>query len=146
MSSPRGATTCAASDGESSGRTALPLYERVLEREPNDTPTQLAVGEIVPHDLRDDVVERLREQLARHDEVAKAYLVRKRLQHLEEEYPLSVVGVIPRNRWRRLWRDAQAEERRTSSRSASRTRSSTAGCTASMSLGQPLDGAPVRGN
>jgi Zn-dependent protease with chaperone function len=62
--------------------------------------------ELEPHDLPPEVVRTLRERIAAHADVARAFLVRKRLRHLADEYPLYVVAVVPKNRWRTLWREA----------------------------------------
>jgi Zn-dependent protease with chaperone function len=59
-----------------------------------------------PHDLSEELVERVRRAVETYDEVGSAYLVRKRLRHLDDEYPLYVIGLIPRHRWRQLWKEA----------------------------------------
>ena len=62
--------------------------------------------EFVPHDLAPDLVEQLRRPLETYEEIGAAYLVKKQVEHLGEEYPLYVLGVVPRSRWRQTWRDA----------------------------------------
>jgi hypothetical protein len=66
--------------------------------------------ELEPATLPDDLLDRVRAALARHEEVGAAYLARKRLEHLDDEHPLYVVGLIPRHRWRQLWKDADDDE------------------------------------
>jgi Zn-dependent protease with chaperone function len=63
-----------------------------------------------PADLPADVVERLRAQLARHAEVGRAYVVRKRVAHLGDEFPLYVVGVVPKHEWRHLWKETDDDD------------------------------------
>jgi Zn-dependent protease with chaperone function len=67
--------------------------------------------ELEPADLDQALVEQIRATLERHEDVGAAYVVRKRLQHLAEEYPLYVVALIPRKRWRQLWKEADADEK-----------------------------------
>lgn len=50
--------------------------------------------ELVPADLPDEVIEQLRERLAETQEVRRAYLVQKRVEHLAE-FPLYIIVVIP---------------------------------------------------
>jgi Zn-dependent protease with chaperone function len=66
--------------------------------------------ELEPHDLPDEVVDRIRSVVAQQEEIAEAYLVRKRVEHLRDEYPLYVIGIIPRKRWRQLWKDEDADK------------------------------------
>jgi Zn-dependent protease with chaperone function len=58
-------------------------------------------GEDVPHELPDDVVAETQRQLAAHPDVKRAFLVRRRMRHLDDELPLYVLYVMPR---RRPWR------------------------------------------
>jgi Peptidase family M48 len=67
--------------------------------------------ELEPADLDEALVAEIRATVERHDDVGAAYLVRKRLEHLADEYPLFVLALIPRNRWRQLWKEADAEEK-----------------------------------
>ena len=62
-----------------------------------------------PADLPDELLERARRQVARHDDVAHAYLVRKRTEHLDETEPFYVLGVLPRSDFRTAWKDADDE-------------------------------------
>jgi Zn-dependent protease with chaperone function len=66
--------------------------------------------ELEPHDLPEELVERIRSAVAGQEEIAEAYLVRKRVDHLRDEYPLYVIGIIPRKRWRQLWKDEDADK------------------------------------
>lgn len=67
--------------------------------------------DLEPAELDETLVEQIRATVERHNDVGAAYLVRKRLEHLAEEYPLYVLALIPRNRWRQLWKEADAEEK-----------------------------------
>ena len=67
--------------------------------------------EFEPARLDGELVERIRSVLSVFPEVRSAYLVRKRLEHLADEEPLYVIALIPKNRWRQLWKDADAEEK-----------------------------------
>ena len=67
--------------------------------------------ELEPAQLDKALVEHVRATVARHEDVKAAYLVRKRLRHLADEYPLYVVAVIPRKRWRQLWKEADAHDK-----------------------------------
>jgi hypothetical protein len=69
-------------------------------------PAELAPA--VPHEA---LVAPGRAVIAPHDDVRAAYLVRKRLRHLADEYPLYVVALIPKKRWRQLWKEADADEK-----------------------------------
>jgi Zn-dependent protease with chaperone function len=66
--------------------------------------------ELEPADLPHDVLESLCDSFARHPEVGRAYVVRKRVEHLGDEFPLYVVGVIPKNEWRHLWRETDDDK------------------------------------
>jgi Zn-dependent protease with chaperone function len=65
--------------------------------------------ELEPHDLPDELVDRIRSAVAGQEEIAEAFLVRKRVDHLRDEYPLYVIGIIPQKRWRQLWKDEDAD-------------------------------------
>lgn len=58
-------------------------------------------GELVPHDLPTEAVEETRRQLAALPDVASAILVRRRMRHLDDEFPLYVLFVAPK---RKAWR------------------------------------------
>jgi hypothetical protein len=51
--------------------------------------------------------------IARHDEVAEAYLVRKRTEHFDDTHPFFVLAVVPRSASRK----ARKQRETTSSRS-----------------------------
>jgi Zn-dependent protease with chaperone function len=57
-------------------------------------------GDFHPHELPDEAVEAVRAQLAERKDVKTAYLVRRTMGHLDDEWPLYVVFVVPR---RKLW-------------------------------------------
>jgi len=81
------------------------IEQAVEERSELDLETGLE-----PHELPAEVVSSLEGGLAQHDDVARAYLARKRVRHLDDEDPLYVVAVVPSQRWRTLWREAGDEE------------------------------------
>jgi Zn-dependent protease with chaperone function len=67
-----------------------------------------AGGELVEHDLPPDTVEEARRQLARLPGIASALLLRRRMQHLDDEFPLYVLFVAPaRKPWRPLGGDRE---------------------------------------
>jgi Zn-dependent protease with chaperone function len=89
------------------GEQQLEVYEAAsVERAEVDVDDELE-----PPDLDHALLEQIRTTVASHDDVQAAYVVRKRVRHLADEYPLYVVAVIPRNRWRQLWKEADAEEK-----------------------------------
>ncbi|MBI4497205.1 MAG: M48 family metalloprotease [Chloroflexi bacterium] len=63
----------------------------------------------LPHDLPASEVARLREQLARLPEIARAYLVRKEVQYFPEK-PLYVLGVVVGYSWRRWFGRKSGEQ------------------------------------
>jgi Zn-dependent protease with chaperone function len=67
--------------------------------------------ELEPANLDEEMLEQIREVVSRHPEVRTAYVVRKRLRHLADEYPLYVLALIPAKRWRQLWKEADADEK-----------------------------------
>ena len=77
-----------------------------LEAASEERETVSAGDAFEPHGLTDDLVAELRQQLERHKEVQAAYLVKKAVQHLADEQPFYVVGIVPKHRFRQAWRDA----------------------------------------
>jgi Zn-dependent protease with chaperone function len=67
--------------------------------------------DLEPPDLDRALLEQIRATVDHHEDVGAAYVARKRLQHLADEYPLYVVALIPRKRWLQLWKEADAEEK-----------------------------------
>jgi Zn-dependent protease with chaperone function len=59
-----------------------------------------------PADLSPELQARLREQVAWHEEVAEAYLVRKRTDHLDDTRPFYVLALVPKSGFRTAWREA----------------------------------------
>jgi Zn-dependent protease with chaperone function len=88
------------------GEKQLDTFARASEERGSVT----AEDRLLPHELPNDVVENLRSQLARYEEVDRAYLVRKDLRHLADEYPLYVVGIVRPYGRRTLWRQAKDPE------------------------------------
>jgi Zn-dependent protease with chaperone function len=52
-------------------------------------------GEFGPPTLSPEEIEALRAQLAKHKKLKRAFLVRKRMSHLDDEHPLHVLFVFP---------------------------------------------------
>jgi Zn-dependent protease with chaperone function len=69
-----------------------------------------AEDRLLPHDLSAEIVESVRSQLARHDDIERIYLARKEVRHLADEYPLYVVGVIRPQGWRARRKEANDPE------------------------------------
>jgi Zn-dependent protease with chaperone function len=65
--------------------------------------------ELEPHGLPAEVVGALRAKLAESDRVAGAYLARKQVQHLSDEAPLYVLGLVPERKWWRFERDSDEQ-------------------------------------
>jgi Zn-dependent protease with chaperone function len=59
-----------------------------------------------PANLPGDVVHELHEHVARHEEVAEAYLVRKRTDHLDDTHPFFVLAVVPKSTFRTAWKES----------------------------------------
>jgi Zn-dependent protease with chaperone function len=59
-----------------------------------------------PANLPADVVHELHEHVARHEEVAEAYLVRKRTDHLDDTHPFFVLAVVPKSTFRTAWKES----------------------------------------
>ena len=89
------------------GERQLQVYEEAsAERE------EIGVDdELEPSELEETVLQQVREAVGRYDEVATAYVVRKRLRHLGDEHPLYLIALVPKKRWRQLWKEADAEEK-----------------------------------
>lgn len=56
-----------------------------------------AQGPFEPHVLPAEEVERLRSQLSQHPKLKRAFLVRKPMRHLDDEFPLHVLFVFPKS-------------------------------------------------
>jgi Zn-dependent protease with chaperone function len=54
-------------------------------------------GEFGPPTMSPEEIENLRAQLAKHKKLKRAFLVRKRMSHLDDEHPLHVLFVFPRS-------------------------------------------------
>jgi hypothetical protein len=54
-------------------------------------------GSFEPPTLPAEEIDRLRSQLASHKKLRRAYLVRKRMRHLDDEHPLHVLFVFPKS-------------------------------------------------
>jgi Zn-dependent protease with chaperone function len=58
--------------------------------------------QLEPHGLSPTALGELREQLMNADRVATAYLARKQVEHLADDAPLYVLGIVPATKWWRL--------------------------------------------
>jgi Zn-dependent protease with chaperone function len=88
------------------GESQIDVYQQAtLEREEVNVDDELE-----PPNLDEELIGRIRAAVARQQEVATAYVVRKRLRHLADEYPLYVIALIPAKRWRQLWKETKAED------------------------------------
>jgi hypothetical protein len=86
-------------DAEEYRRRAQGRYNE-LEQAREERAAVVTGGDFRPHGLPDEAVEAVRTQLARHDDLKSAYLVRRTMRHLDDEWPLYVVFVVPQ---RKLW-------------------------------------------
>ena len=62
-----------------------------------------------PSNLPGDLLQDLREKVAWHDEVAAAYLVRKRTDLLDDTHPFYVLALIPKSDFRTAWKETDDE-------------------------------------
>jgi tetratricopeptide (TPR) repeat protein len=74
-----------------------------------------------PSNLPGELLEGLREKMAGHEEVAEAYLVRKRTDHLDDTHPFYVLALVPNSNFRTAWKESTTTQ--SPSRSASRVTS-----------------------
>ena len=86
-------------------RARAEQHMQLLEQATEERRDVVADDEFEPHDLSEDLVRQIRRTLSTFSEVADAYLVQKRVEHLRNEYPLYVIGVVPKHRWRQAWKD-----------------------------------------
>ena len=59
-----------------------------------------------PSNLPGDLLGKVRERVAWHDEVAAAYLVRKRTEHLDDTHPFYVLALVPKSTFRTAWKES----------------------------------------
>lgn len=62
-----------------------------------------------PSGLPGDLLASLREKVAWHEDVAAAYLVRKRTDHLDDTHPFYVLAVVPKSGFRTAWRESDED-------------------------------------
>jgi Zn-dependent protease with chaperone function len=88
-------------------------YQRRAEQQASEF--QLAAEErsevsvedrLEPPGLPADLLGGLRQKIAWHEEVAEAYLVRKRTDHFDETHPFYVLAVVPKSGFRTAWRES----------------------------------------
>jgi Zn-dependent protease with chaperone function len=58
-----------------------------------------------PSNLPGEVLASVREKVDWHEEVAAAYLVRKRTDHLDDTHPFYVLALVPRSSFRTAWKE-----------------------------------------
>jgi hypothetical protein len=58
-----------------------------------------------PSNLAGEVLTSLRKKVEWHEEVAAAYLVRKRTNHLDDTHPFYVLAVVPKSGFRTAWKE-----------------------------------------
>jgi hypothetical protein len=66
--------------------------------------------EFVRHDLSEEQLAEVRSAAAWADEVRRVYVVRRRNEHLDDDYPLYVFALVPANHWRTLWRESSNDD------------------------------------
>jgi hypothetical protein len=59
-----------------------------------------------PSNLPGDLLQEVREKVDWHEEVAEAYLVRKRTEHLDDTHPFYVLAVVPKSTFRTAWKES----------------------------------------
>ena len=57
-------------------------------------------------DLPAELVADVREKVAWHEEVAEAFLVRKRTAHLDDTHPFYVLALVPKSSFRTAWKES----------------------------------------
>jgi Zn-dependent protease with chaperone function len=67
--------------------------------------------DFVPHDLSPELVTHIRTVAEREGDVGKLYVVRRRTQHLDREYPFYVIAVVPKSHWRTIWRESSNDDK-----------------------------------
>src|SRR5205085_9486902 len=78
----------------------------VIEAAEEERATVSVDDELQPPALPVDLIEQIRRKVAWHEEVAEAYLVRKKTEHLDDEHPFHVVALVPKSGFRTAWREA----------------------------------------
>ena len=64
-----------------------------------------------PPELEAEATDRLREIVARHPDVRRAWLARKHVEHFDEQAPLHVLLVEPTKKLRSFWHELDAEDK-----------------------------------
>jgi Zn-dependent protease with chaperone function len=66
--------------------------------------------EFIRHDLSDEQLWEVRSAAAWLEDVRRVYVVRRRNEHLDDDYPLYVFAVVPANHWRTIWRESSNDD------------------------------------
>jgi Zn-dependent protease with chaperone function len=78
---------------------------KILEHAAGERSEVSVEDRLEPPDLPGDVLANLREKVAWHEEVAAAYLVRKRTEHLDDSHPFYVLALVPKSSFRTAWKE-----------------------------------------
>ncbi len=81
-------------------------HAEVLDRAVGERSEVSVEDELEPPDLEADLLEGLRQKIAWHDEVAAAYLIRKRTEHFDDTHPFYVLAVVPKSSFRTAWKES----------------------------------------
>lgn len=77
----------------------------VLERATSERSEVSVEDKLEPPGLDAELLEGLRQKIAWHDEVAAAYLIRKRTQHFDDTHPFYVLALVPKSSFRTAWKE-----------------------------------------
>ena len=78
----------------------------VLERATDERSEISVEDKLEPPGLEAELLEGLRQKISWHDEVAEAYLIRKRTQHFDDTHPFYVLAVVPKSSFRTAWKES----------------------------------------
>ena len=92
-------------------RTRLERYVEVGEESGTERSRVTQDDRFSAPELEAEAVDRLRAVLAGHNDVGRAWLARKHVEHFDDEAPLHVLLVEPRKKLRTFWRELDAEDK-----------------------------------
>lgn len=78
----------------------------VLEEAADERASVSVDDRLEPSNFSAEQLQELREKVAWHEEIADAYLVRKRTDHLDDTHPFYVLVLIPRSGFRTAWKES----------------------------------------
>jgi len=87
-------------------RTRAEEQTKVFEHAAGERSEVSVDDRLEPADLPADLVAKVRENLAWHEEVAEAFLLRKRTDHFDDTHPLYVLAVVPKSTFRTAWKES----------------------------------------